>query len=84
MTGAGAWRPRGWPATRLRILERDAYRCHLCGRGGADSIDHLIPRYRGGGHHDANLAACHMTCNSRKGNRKPKVELPHARRSRWG
>ncbi len=38
--------------TRLAILERDAYRCVVCGFGKADGreihVDHIIPREKGG------------------------------------
>lgn len=38
--------------------------CILCGRGGADTADHLTPRHQGGTNHLTNLAPAHHSCNS--------------------
>lgn len=48
--------PSDWPATRRRILKRDHGICHVCGRPGADQVDHLEA---GDDHSDDNLAAIH-------------------------
>lgn len=40
--------------------------CIYCGRPGT-TIDHLIPRSRGGKNFVGNLAPCCRSCNSRKG-----------------
>lgn len=77
-------RPKGWAATSARILARDAYVCWLCHKyipEGERSIDHVIPRSKGGGHEDSNLASAHMRCNA---SRKDKTVLPRARPSRFG
>lgn len=42
-------------------------KCHLCGRSGADSADHIIPRAAGGGDGLDNLRPAHQTCNSARG-----------------
>lgn len=55
-----------WEATRLRILERDGWRCRIRGprcRGRATTVDHVIPRSRGGSSRDDNLRAACTTCN---------------------
>lgn len=39
-------------------------RCHLCGRPGATTADHLIPRNAGGPDHIDNLRPAHLSCNS--------------------
>ena len=54
---------------RRRVIARDGYLCHLCGLPGADSVDHLIPRSRGGDDTAANLKAAHNACNNRRGAR---------------
>ena len=64
-------RPR--PRVRLNrreILRRDEYRCQYCGREMSRmTIDHVIPRYRGGVHSWKNLVAACPQCNRRKGGR---------------
>lgn len=66
-------------ATRLAVYERDGLVCHLCGAecdptaGVYDdqypTLDHLIPRSRGGGHGPENLATAHRICNIKRGDR---------------
>lgn len=43
--------------------------CWICGRGGADSADHIIPLSRGGSNDLINLRAAHLLCNKGRGNR---------------
>ncbi|MER3501467.1 MAG: HNH endonuclease [Candidatus Fervidibacterota bacterium] len=57
---------------RRSILIRDDYTCQYCGyRGPGLTIDHVIPRDRGGKTDWENLVACCTRCNNRKGNRTP-------------
>ncbi len=60
--------------TRRNVLLRDRFQCQYCGvkcREGAISIDHVMPRSRGGKTSWTNVvAACH-TCNRRKGSLTP-------------
>jgi 5-methylcytosine-specific restriction endonuclease McrA len=58
------------PVTRRGVLRRDAHRCGYCGRG-ASTIDHILPRSRGGGDSWENLVACCLRCNNLKGDRTP-------------
>lgn len=64
-------RPR--PRVRLckrEVLRRDEYRCQYCGREANQlTIDHIVPRYRGGQHSWENLVAACPQCNRRKGGR---------------
>lgn len=64
--------PRRTMATvsRRAVFARDEYRCQYCG-ARADSIDHVVPRSRGGEHAWENLAAACRPCNSRKRDRTP-------------
>ncbi len=59
--------------TRREVFIRDGYTCQYCGRsGGSDlTIDHVIPRSRGGRNCWENLVSACRTCNHRKGGRLP-------------
>ena len=39
---------RRWANLRLKILDRDGYKCVLCGRHGQLEIDHIKPLTNGG------------------------------------
>jgi len=56
---------RAVPMTRAGVLRRDGRRCAYCSRR-ADTIDHVVPRSRGGPHTWENCVAACRTCNSRK------------------
>ncbi len=66
-------RPRPQIALSKReILRRDGYICQYCGKKTtALTIDHVVPRRLGGGHHWDNLVAACSICNRRKGGRTP-------------
>ena len=38
----GARLPPDWQTRRRIVLQRDKAICHLCGKGGADGVDHVI------------------------------------------
>jgi 5-methylcytosine-specific restriction endonuclease McrA len=57
--------------SRTNIFKRDGERCVYCGTTKDLTIDHVIPRSKGGTESWENLVtACH-SCNSKKGNRTP-------------
>ncbi|RVW04799.1 HNH endonuclease [Rhodococcus spongiicola] len=56
------------PLTRAALMYRDRFRCGYCG-DKAETIDHVIPRSRGGGHTWENCVACCAPCNHRKADR---------------
>lgn len=59
---------------RLRIMARDKMRCQYCGAKGAPfelTLDHIMPRSRGGRSDPENLCAACPPCNQRKGDRTP-------------
>jgi 5-methylcytosine-specific restriction endonuclease McrA len=56
---------RAVPMTRAGVLRRDGRRCAYCGKR-ADTIDHVVPRSRGGSHSWDNCVAACRACNSRK------------------
>lgn len=64
-------RPR--PRVRLskrEIFRRDEHSCQYCGaRSGRLTIDHIVPRHRGGEHEWSNLVTACPACNLRKGGR---------------
>ncbi|MGI9001730.1 MAG: HNH endonuclease [Pseudonocardia sp.] len=53
------------PMTRAGVLRRDGRRCAYCGKR-AETIDHVVPRSRGGTHTWDNCVAACRTCNSHK------------------
>lgn len=61
--------PYKWETTRNLVIVRDKGICHLCGMGGADTADHLIPHSKGGTDDLHNLRAAHRFCNVSRGAR---------------
>ena len=60
------------PLNRMKIFERDNYTCHYCGDKVTEdnvTLDHLIPRSKGGDNSRENLVTCCLECNSIKGGR---------------
>ena len=79
------FRPVKSRVSRHKIYKRDNHECVYCGTKQDLSIDHVIPRSRGGDNSWGNLVSCCKKCNSKKGNRTPeeanmkfikKVEVP--------
>lgn len=70
---------------RIRVFDRDQYRCRYCGgpvyimakdpRSHA-TVDHVIPRDKGGLSTYANLVTACETCNHRKGRKLEMVPMP--------
>jgi 5-methylcytosine-specific restriction endonuclease McrA len=61
------------PLTRRNVFHRDAHTCQYCGfHGESLSIDHIVPRSRGGGDTWDNVTTACLPCNVRKGNRTPR------------
>lgn len=59
---------------RLRIMMRDKMRCQYCGVRGTQfdlTLDHIMPRSRGGRSDVENLCAACKPCNQHKGDRTP-------------
>ncbi|MFC1912264.1 HNH endonuclease [Chloroflexota bacterium] len=58
--------------TRFEIFSRDRYACQYCGKETRQlTLDHVIPRYRGGQHSWENVVSACMMCNRRKAGRTP-------------
>lgn len=71
-------RARRVPVSRRGVLRRDAFRCAYCGRQ-ASTIDHVLPRSRGGADSWENLVACCQRCNSTKSDHTPQEMDWHLR-----
>ena len=62
------------PVTRRTVLARDHYTCQYCGLEPARqmlTLDHVLPRSRGGKTTWDNVVTACQKCNGRKGNRTP-------------
>ena len=58
--------------TRKNILRRDSYKCAYCGRSDLPlTIDHVLPKARGGTDSWENLVCACTSCNNKKGDRTP-------------
>jgi 5-methylcytosine-specific restriction endonuclease McrA len=60
--------------TRRNLYARDRNRCQYCGKRYPTnelSLDHVVPRSRGGGMSWTNIVCCCVKCNVRKGGRVP-------------
>ena len=63
---------------RRAVFARDGGRCQYCG-DAADSIDHVVPRAKGGPHTWENVVAACRPCNVRKSLRTaPRAPIGHA------
>ncbi|MBO9534702.1 MAG: HNH endonuclease [Solirubrobacteraceae bacterium] len=59
--------------TRRAIFARDGWRCQYCDSRSDLTVDHVIPRAKGGGSTWDNVVACCAPCNRRKGDMLPHV-----------
>ena len=59
--------------SRREVFIRDSYRCQYCGKNTRDlTLDHVVPRSRGGLHTWQNVASACKRCNHRKAGRTPR------------
>ena len=68
------------------LAERDGWVCWLCdspidpaanpGTPGAATVDHVVPKSRGGRTEPENLRLAHRRCNGARGNSLPELEWP--------
>ena len=59
--------------TRRAVFARDRWTCQYCGHErGNLTVDHVIPRSKGGPSTWENIVTCCAPCNRRKGDRLPK------------
>ena len=58
--------------TRFEVFNRDQYTCQYCGREIKQlTLDHVLPRHRGGEHVWQNVVSACTSCNHRKAGRTP-------------
>jgi 5-methylcytosine-specific restriction protein A len=70
---------------RKRILRRDQGVCYVCGKPGANQVDHIKPTSQGGDDGDANLSAiheypCHAEKTAREANAVNPMAIPRKRK----
>lgn len=58
--------------SRRNVMRRDQFTCQYCGKRSDLTIDHVIPKSRGGKDTWENLTTACDKCNVKKGNRTPK------------
>lgn len=69
-TAAPAWGGRRAQEFTLYVLAEYGTTCWLCGLPNATTVDHVIPRSKGGHPYDIrNAAPAHARCNYARGNR---------------
>ncbi|MEE8398823.1 MAG: HNH endonuclease [Desulfobacterales bacterium] len=58
------------PFSKKNVLVRDQHRCVYCGaKGRSLTLDHVVPRSKGGKTDFDNCVACCKHCNAKKGDR---------------
>lgn len=62
---------KGVILTRHNIFKRDTYSCQYCGTNKDLTLDHLIPKSKGGKSTWTNLVTACKNCNARKGDFRP-------------
>jgi 5-methylcytosine-specific restriction endonuclease McrA len=58
--------------TRRAVFARDDWTCQYCGSRSSLTVDHVIPRSKGGASSWENIVASCAPCNRRKGNALPR------------
>lgn len=71
--------PRFIAPLRQRVYERDGHRCVTCGTNRQLTLDHWVPRSKGGPHSFENLRTMCGPCNHAKGDSLPPDYVPVAR-----
>jgi 5-methylcytosine-specific restriction endonuclease McrA len=66
--------------TRRAVFARDSWTCQYCGRTSHLTVDHVMPRSRGGPSIWENIVTSCAPCNRRKGDRTPVEVNMHPRK----
>jgi 5-methylcytosine-specific restriction endonuclease McrA len=67
--------------TRRAVFARDGWACQYCGSNSNLTVDHVVPRAKGGVSSWENIVASCAPCNRRKGDRLPRQANMHPRRA---
>ena len=67
--------------TRRAVFARDSWTCQYCGSRANLTVDHVVPRSKGGASSWENIVASCAPCNRRKGDRTPRQSGMHPRRA---
>jgi 5-methylcytosine-specific restriction endonuclease McrA len=62
---------KNFRVNRQRLYKRDNNECAYCGSKKELTIDHIIPKSRGGKNSWNNLITCCLPCNLKKGDKTP-------------
>lgn len=57
------------PEMKTEVFQKYGKTCYLCGKSGANTVDHVIPVIKGGTHKMKNLRPAHERCNKEKGHK---------------
>ena len=57
--------------SKQNVYRRDGFRCVYCGSGANLTLDHVLPRSRGGDNSWENLVTCCRKCNAKKDDLTP-------------
>jgi len=71
---------RSYRPNRNRIYRRDNFECVYCGSNKNLTLDHVIPKSKGGKNSWENLVTSCFKCNLKKGNKTPdeaKMKMKH-------
>ncbi len=74
LTGYNGYYAKEVRCSRRNIFERDGNRCQYCGKRNDQrdmTIDHVLPRSRGGNSTWENMVLACFNCNSKKGDKLP-------------
>lgn len=67
--------------SRKNVMRRDRFRCQYCGSHERLTVDHVLPKSRGGKDTWENLVTACTPCNNKKGNRTPdEADMPLVRK----
>ena len=70
---------KGVMLNRQNVFRRDGHRCQYCGTPEDLTLDHVMPRSRGGKTNWDNLTTACRRCNSKKGDNSPEEARLHLR-----